>query len=97
MGDVLLMADELMAYTLTDRATYLSMRDQLELEIIVEGDTDLFNQYGVIAVNPDKNGSINADGAEAFIQWLLSEDTQALIGDFGVDTFGQPLFIPNAK
>ncbi|MDN5352415.1 MAG: tungstate transport system substrate-binding protein, partial [Clostridiales bacterium] len=90
-------ASELQAYTLTDRATYLALRDNLDLDIIVEGDDNLFNQYGVIAVNPAKNDLINAEGAQAFIDWILSPETQALIGEYGVDTYGQALFTPNAK
>jgi ABC-type tungstate transport system, permease component len=97
MGDVLLMASEMQAYTLTDRATYLSMMDNLELEIIVEGDDVMFNQYGVIAVNPDKNNLVNNTGANAFIDWILSQETQELISKFGVEEFGQSLFYPNAK
>ena len=97
MGDVLQMADEMQGYTLSDRATYLSMRDNLELVIVTEGDERLFNQYGVIAVNPEKNEQINAEGAQAFIEWLLSAETQELISQYGVEEFGEPLFIPNAK
>lgn len=97
MGDVLKMADEELGYTLTDRATYLNMRDVLELEILVEGDENLFNQYGIIPVNPEKNDIINADGAQTFMEWLLSEETQELIGGYGVEEFGQPLFTPNAN
>jgi len=97
MGDTLSMADELQGYAMTDRATFLSMKDVLDLEIVVEGDSRLFNQYGVIAVDPDKNDMINAKAAEAFIEWLLKEETQALIAEFGKDIYGEPLFIPNAK
>jgi len=97
MGATLKVANEVLGYTLTDRATYLSMKENLDLEIIVEGDENLFNQYGVIQVNPDKNDKINADGAKQFIDWILSEDTQKIIGEFGVDKFGQNLFNPNAK
>ncbi len=97
MGDVIQMADELQAYTMSDRATYLSMSDNIELDIIVEGDPILFNQYGVMAVNPDKNEAINSEGAQAFIDWILSADTQELISGFGIEEFGQPLFIPNAN
>lgn len=97
MGDTLVMADELEAYTMTDRATYLSMQDNLALEIIVEGDALLFNQYGVIPVNPEKSELINNDAAETFITWLLSDTTQEAIGEFGVEEFGQPLFVPNAE
>jgi tungstate transport system substrate-binding protein len=96
MGAVIQMADEMKAYTLTDRATYLSMRDKVNLEISVEQDPSLYNQYGVIAVNPDKNDKINKEGAQAFVDWILSEKVQKLIGEFGADKFGQSLFIPNA-
>jgi tungstate transport system substrate-binding protein len=97
MGDVLQMASELQAYTLTDRATYLALSGNLDLDIIVEGDVNLFNQYGVIAVNPNKSDLINAEGAQAFIDWILSDETQALIAEYGKDTYGQALFTPNAK
>lgn len=97
MGAVIQMAEEMEAYTLTDRATYLSMKNDLELDIVTEGDTKLFNQYGVIAVNPDKNDQINAEGAETFVKWILSEKAQNLIGEFGKDIYGEALFIPNAK
>lgn len=96
MGEVLKMADDVNAYTLTDRATYLSMKDALELEIAVEKDSRLFNQYGVIAVNPEKNRSINTEGAQQFVKWILSEKVQKMIGEFGKDKFGAPLFTPNA-
>jgi tungstate transport system substrate-binding protein len=97
MGAVIQMADEMKAYTLTDRATYLSMRDKVNLDITVEQDPALYNQYGVIAVNPDKNDKINSEGAAAFVDWILSEKVQMLIGEFGVEEFGQSLFIPNAS
>lgn len=96
MGAVIQMADEMKAYTYTDRATYLSMKDKIDLDIIVEGDQYLFNQYGVIAVNPNKNDKINKEGAQAFVDWILSDKTQKLIGQFGVDKYGQALFTPNA-
>ncbi|MEW9121171.1 MAG: substrate-binding domain-containing protein [Thermotaleaceae bacterium] len=97
MGEVIQMADETQAYTLSDRATYLSMKDKVDLEIVVEGDSKLFNQYGVIAVNPDKNDKINLEGAQAFIDWVLSEKGQNLIAEFGKEEYGQSLFIPNGK
>lgn len=97
MGATLEVANETLGYTLTDRATYLSLKDKLDLEIVVEKDEKLFNQYGVIPVNPDKNDKINADGAKKFVDWILSEETQKLIGEYGTDKFGQPLFTPNAK
>jgi tungstate transport system substrate-binding protein len=97
MGDVLQMASELEAYTLTDRATYLSMKDNLELEIVTEGLEGLLNPYGVIAVNPEKSNLINAEAAQAFIEWIISDETQALIGEYGVDKYGAPLFFPDAE
>ncbi len=97
MGDTYRMADEMKGYTLIDRATYLFNKDNYSLEPMVEGDPLLFNPYGVIAVNPEKYPNINYEGATAFIEWLISADTQALIGEYGKDQFGQALFIPDAK
>lgn len=97
MGDVIQMTNELLGYTMSDRATFLSMKDDIDLNIVVEGDSKLFNQYGIIAVNPDKNDYINNEGALRFIDWILSKDTQNLISEFGVEEYGEPLFIPNAK
>ncbi len=97
MGAVNQMTDELQGYTLSDRATYLSMIDSLELDIVVEGDTKLFNQYGVIAVDPGKSDKINSEGAQAFVDWMISSKAQDLIKEFGKDKYGQSLFIPNAK
>ncbi|MFQ5611806.1 MAG: substrate-binding domain-containing protein [Anaerolineae bacterium] len=97
MGATLTMADQQQAYTLSDRATYLARKQEgLGLEILVEGDSRLFNPYGVIAVNPDRYPNVNAAGATAFIEWLTSLETQRLISRFGVETFGMPLFVPNA-
>jgi len=97
MGPVLTMASEQQAYTISDRATYLSMKDTLELEIVCEGATDLLNQYGVITVNPEKNEQINYEGAKAFYDWMISEKGQQLISQYGVEEYGQALFIPNAN
>ncbi len=98
MGAVLTMADEQQAYTLSDRATYLARTlEGTDLEIVVEEDPILFNPYGVIAVNPDKSEKINADLADQFIDWLISVPTQGKIGQFGVDTFGAPLFAPDSE
>ena len=97
MGDVLVMANEQLAYTMSDRATYLAVKlEGIELEIMVEGDPILFNPYGVIAVNPDKNPNIKNDLANEFIDWLVSLETQTLISTFGVDKFGAPLFTPDS-
>lgn len=97
MGDVLKMADEKMGYTISDRATYLSLKDTLELEIVTEKDDNLYNQYGIIVVDPSKNELINGEGALKFQEWMLSESTQKLIEEFGKEEYGQSLFIPNAK
>lgn len=97
MGDVLKMADEMQGYTISDRATYLSMKDDLDLVIVCEKDANMLNPYGVLTVNPEKNDQINAEGATAFAEWLISERGQALIGEFGVEEYGQPLFVPDAK
>ena len=97
MGAVLTIADEQLAYTLSDRATYLARTlEGTDLVVLVEGDPILFNPYGVIAVNPDKNASINNELANEFIEWLISVETQERIGQFGVDDFGAPLFTPDS-
>lgn len=95
MGDTINMTNELLGYTMTDRATYLSMKENIDLKILVEGDDILFNQYGVIAVDPSKNDNINSDQADAFVKWILSEETQTLIGGFV--KYDEVLFTPNAK
>ena len=69
----------------------------LKLEILVEGDPLLFNPYGVLAVNPAKNPHIQGELANQFIDWLISAPVQEKIGTFGVDEFGVPLFVPNAR
>ncbi|HHX44274.1 MAG TPA: solute-binding protein [Chloroflexi bacterium] len=98
MADVLNMANEQLAYTLSDRATYLALTQEgLDLEVLVEGDPVLFNPYGVIAVNPDKGAHIKAELANQFIDWLISVPTQEMISTFGVDTFGAPLFVPDSE
>ena len=97
MGAVLTMANEQLAYTLSDRATYLARKAQgLQLEILVEGDAILFNPYGVIQVNPAKNAQIKADLAKAFVDWIISVPEQEKIDTFGKDKWGQPLFFPSS-
>ncbi|MBN1193415.1 MAG: extracellular solute-binding protein [Coriobacteriia bacterium] len=93
MGDCLKIASETPGYVLTDRATYLNLEDTLALEILVEGDASLFNQYGVIPVTD----ASNMEGAQAFADWIVSEEGQAVIADYGVEEFGEPLFFPNAQ
>jgi tungstate transport system substrate-binding protein len=96
MGATLKIAGEKAGYTLTDRATYLANKEGLGLDVLVEGDTSLLNIYHVITVNPAKWPKVNVEGAKAFAQWLISPDTQKLIGEFGVEKYGQPLFFPDA-
>lgn len=104
MGETLVAANERGAYTLADRGTWLSMRARLaHLRLLVGGasaadnpDLTLRNQYGVMAVNPDAHPWVNHALAQRFVDWLLSPRTQRAIGEFGRDTFGQPLFHPNA-
>ncbi|HPF43870.1 MAG TPA: substrate-binding domain-containing protein [Syntrophomonadaceae bacterium] len=97
MGDTFMMANEKKAYTLIDRATYLALKDKYQLETMVEGDAALFNPYGVIPLNPEKFPNRDFEGATAFAEWLTSEKGQKMIGEFGVEEFGQALFIPDAK
>lgn len=97
MGDVLLMANEKDAYTITDKATYLSMKDKLDLEIVVDASDDLKNQYTVIEVNPDKLEGINKEGADAYLNWITSEKVLDLINKFGIDEYGEALFTVNYK
>ena len=96
MGDSLRVAFEKGAYILADRGSYLSLKDKYPLAIFVEKGPELRNQYGVIAVNPKVHKGVNYWGAEQFINWITSPDGQKVIGEYGVDKFGQPLFTPNA-
>ncbi|NPA06421.1 MAG: solute-binding protein [Chloroflexi bacterium] len=96
MGATLRIASEKGAYTLTDRGTYLALRDTLNLAILYEGDPDLLNIYHIMMVNPEKWPQVNADGAKALIEFFVSPETQELIGQFGVEKYGQPLFFPAA-
>lgn len=96
MGAVLQMADQMKAYTLTDRGTYLSMKNKVNLEIVTEKGKELYNQYGVIRLNPEKN-KIKEKEADEFINWILSDKIQKIIGEFGKNKYGQALFVPNAK
>jgi tungstate transport system substrate-binding protein len=96
MGQTLSVAAEKKAYTLADRGTYLALKKNLGLDILNEGDALLLNVYSVIEVNPVKFQKINAAGAKAFADFVLSKDTQKIIGKFGLDKFGSPLFFPDA-
>ncbi len=96
MGAVLVIADQKRAYTLTDRGTFLSFRQKLDLHILVEGDPALFNPYHVIATNPARHPHVNYLGAMLLIGWLTSPEGQEIIATFGAEDFGRPLFIPAA-
>lgn len=94
MGETAKVADEKSAYTLIDRGTWLSMAAQLPgLEIVLEKQKALLNQYGVIVIPESKNQA----GGQAFADWIVSAEAQKVIGEFGVAKYGQQLFIPNAK
>jgi tungstate transport system substrate-binding protein len=96
MGATILMASEKRAYTLSDRGTYLAQKPNVKLDILCEGDPSLKNIYHVMEVNPAKFSKVNADGAKAFGDFMTSPETQQLIGEFGKDKFGHPLFFPDA-
>jgi tungstate transport system substrate-binding protein len=83
------------AYALTDRGTWLSFKNRADLVISVEGDQRLFNQYGVILVNPAKHPHVGKDMGQAFIDWLVSAEGQKAIADYKIG--GEQLFFPNAK
>ena len=94
MGAVITMSDDMQAYTLADRGTYLSMKSKIALEVLVEGDPKLFNPYGIIAVNPAKHPHVNYNGAMRFIAWITSPEGQNIIS--AVQREGQVLFYPDA-
>ncbi|AEG16441.1 tungstate transport system substrate-binding protein [Desulfofundulus australicus DSM 11792] len=96
MGNTLNIASEKGGYTLSDRATYLANQKHLKLKILYEGDKTLLNIYHVMQVNPEKFSKVNAEGAKAFVDFMVSPETQQIIGKFGVDKYGQPLFFPDA-
>lgn len=95
MGEVLNMASELRAYTLTDRATYIAYRAKTGLQIAVEGDPRMFNPYGIIAVNPQKFKDVNYKGAMQLVDWITSREGQNLIAAFKVE--GEQVFFPSAN
>lgn len=97
MGDTLTMTSEDQAYTLTDKATYLSMKSNLNLDILLEDSADLMNQYTLIAVNPDNHTGINSEGAQEFINWMVSQKGLDLISQYGVSQYGEAMFTINYK
>ncbi len=95
MGATLNVAAGMGAYVMSDRATWIAFKNKSNLEILVEGDERLFNQYGVILVNPEKHKKVKAQEGQAFVDWLTGADGQAAIKSFKVN--GKQLFFPNAK
>jgi tungstate transport system substrate-binding protein len=96
MGQTLGIANDRRAYTLTDRATYLAFQKRVDLPILVEKDRPLLNIYSVMEVNPANGPRVNVKGGRTFADFMLDPDTQAVIKAFGVDKYGQPLFVPVA-
>ena len=96
MGQTLNVAAEKKGYTLADRGTYLAMKKNLSMDILVEGDAALLNIYHVMEVNIAKWPKVNAAGAKAFADFMVSQQTQNIVKSFGVDKYGSPLFFPDA-
>ena len=96
MGQTLSVTAEKKGYTLADRGTYLALKKNLGLDILVEGDAILLNIYHVIEVNPAKWPKANSPGAKAFADFMVAKETQGIIKTFGIDKFGSPLFFPDA-
>ena len=95
MGATLNTAVGMNAYSMTDRGTWISFKNKADFRILVEGDDDLFNQYGIILVNPEKHPRVNAEAGQAFIDWILGDEGQSAIDAYKLD--GQQLFFPNAN
>jgi tungstate transport system substrate-binding protein len=96
MGETLNVASQKQGYTLSDRGTYLAQKANLDLNLLVQGDKALFNQYHVMVVDPKKHSNVNVEGARAFASFITSPEVQATIGQFGVKEYGQALFIADA-
>jgi tungstate transport system substrate-binding protein len=98
MGQTLTIADQRQAYTISDRATWLSYSSKIQLPVMVEHDPGLLNVYHVMPVNAAKfpDVPINVEGGKAFAAFLIAPDAQGVIGDFGRDKYGQQLFVPDA-
>ena len=93
MGDCLTQANERKGYVLTDKATYLSMKDNLpELQILLERSDEMMNTYSLIEVNKEKNANVNNEGAEAFIAWMTSDKGKQMIAEYGQEAYGESLF-----
>lgn len=96
MGATLALADDRNAYTLTDRGTYLAFQKRVRLPILLQGDKPLLNVYSVMEVNPSNGPRVNAGGGKAFADFMVASETQKIIKTFGVDKYGQSLFVPIA-
>jgi tungstate transport system substrate-binding protein len=96
MAQALRVANERQAYILTDRATYLTLKNELDLVVLVEGDERLLNRYSVITINPARHPHVQVDEAARFAEFMVSAKGQTTIGAFGVERFGQRLFVPDA-
>ncbi len=96
IGATLLIGSEKRAYVLTDRGTYLALRERTNLVPHVEGDPLFLNIYSVLEVNPERFPKVNSEGAKAFSEFIRSAEAQETIRTFGVEEFGQPLFFPDA-
>jgi tungstate transport system substrate-binding protein len=96
MGQTLGIANDRRAYTITDRGTWLAFQKRISLPILVEKDKPLLNIYSVMEVNPANGPRVNVVGGKAFADFMVAPDTQAVIKTFGVDRYGQPLFVPIA-
>jgi len=95
MGATLNTGTGMNAYVMTDRATWISFGNKGDYDVVVEGDEKMFNQYGIILVNPEKHSNVKVEQGQAFIDWVLSEEGQATIAEYKID--GQQLFFPNAQ
>ena len=96
MGTTLQITNQRGAYTISDRGTYLSQSSNLDLEVLVEGDPALLNIYHVMQVNPEQFSRVNGKAGQAFVEFMVSKETQDIISNFGVDKYGRPLFIADA-
>lgn len=96
MGATLTVTNDKRGYTLSDRGTFLAQKDNFDLGVVFEGDSRLFNPYTVMVVNPERHAKVNVEGARAFAEFITSASAQEVIRTFGVEEFGEPLFVPDA-
>ena len=93
LGRALRRASQLQAYTLVDRTTFLMQKSDLDLDIVYQGDADLVNRYSVVTINPDQHSGVHDESARQFAEFLVSARVQTVIGKFGSEKYGQPLFL----